>query len=319
MKTEFNKDDIALLRKVQLSKACNTECKQALELALANIHENHLMSADRLNHLTDVCRNVALIIEWVDIPLAHQLMKLALALRPSGTLLLNKCNEYKWLIELAQKGLTDSNGLMFNFNENTPAFLLKILANGTYEQAETALIKQFITSEDRVLELGAGIGYMGVLAMTHCKPASYIAYEANPALIPLIKQNMESNKVQFDVRNAILLNHEKDQIFYVTPVFLGSSLIQPRSGTYETVMIPSHNKHVVIEELKPTALIVDIEGGEDEFFNELDLNSVNKIIMEIHPAVLDDVALSKLYGQLISAGFLLHFNASSKVVLYWYR
>jgi len=319
MKTQLNTDDISLLRKAQLSSACDEECKQALELTLANIHENQLMSADTVGHLADVCRNVALIIEQVDIPLAEQLIELALALRASGPLLLDKSKEYKWLMELAQKGEAEINGLVFAFGEGTPANLLKALAYGTYEQHEAMLLKQFITAEDRVLELGAGIGYMGVLAMTHCKPASYTAYEANPVLMPFIKQNMERNKVQFEIRNVLLLDHEENKNFYVTPEFWASSLIQPKSGIYDTVTIPAQNKNVVMEELKPTALVVDIEGGEAEFFNELNLSSVNKIIMEIHPAVLDDVALTKLYAQLMGAGFLLHFYASSKVVLYWYR
>ena len=68
--------------------------------------------------------------------------------------------------------------------------------------------------------------------------------------------------------------------FYVTPAFWASSLIKPEEGEFECVKVQGVNKHDVLREIKPTALVVDIEGGEASFFEGLDLGSVNKIIME---------------------------------------
>jgi predicted transcriptional regulator len=112
-------------------------------------------------------------------------------------------------------------------------------------------------------------------------------------------------------------NHDVD--FYITPAFWASSLVKPASGEYSKVTVPALDKNEVINSIKPTALIVDIEGGEIEFFQDLDLTSVNKIILEIHPLVVSDQDLSVLYKSLLNLGFNLDFKTSTKVVNYWYR
>lgn len=319
MKTQLEAGDVELLQTCFSEGFCRSELQQAIREILAEVEVAQDFDAEMGHRIANVCRDVALELESRDLQLAQQLMSLAFLIRPSGPVLQQKTREYERLLQISRVGVTEVNDIELAFGEHPPVPLLRALANGSYEQHEAKLLLQFIGPEDRVLELGAGIGYMGVLAMTHCKPLSYTAYEANPALLPFIGRNMERNGVQFEARNALLGNESGHRTFYVTPAFWASSLLEPDSGPYEPVTVPSVDKNAVMEELQPTALVVDIEGGEAEFFTGLDLNSVNKIMMEIHPAVLDDITLSALYGLLLKEGFKLHFAASSKVVLYWYR
>lgn len=319
MKTQLQTGDMELLQACLVAGICRAELQQAIREILTQVKEGQSFDGEMGHRIADACRDAALEQENSDLLRARQLMSLALAIRPTGPLLQRKTREYERLLQVSRAGVTEINGLELAFGENPPVSLLRALANGNYEQHEAKLLLQFIGPEDRVLELGAGIGYMGVLAMTHCKPLSYTAYEANPALLPFISRNMERNGVRFEARNALLANAEGHRDFYVTPAFWASSLLQPDSGPYEQVSVPSVSKNAVMAELRPTALVVDIEGGEAEFFTGLELTSVNKIMMEIHPAVLDDATLSALYRQLLQEGFKLHFAASSKVVLYWYR
>ncbi|WP_319781516.1 FkbM family methyltransferase [Oceanisphaera sp. IT1-181] len=319
MKIRLEAEDVKIVQKCLSTAVCSNEQQQALHEIMAKAEAGIEFDTEMSDHIANTCRDIALSLEASDLYCAQQLMSLALAIRPSGPLLQKKTHEYAKLLQVFESGSTECNGIKLAFGENLPLPLLKALANGSYEQHEAKLLMQFIGPEDRVLELGAGIGYMGSLAMTYCKPLTYTAYEANPALLPLIMSNMERNRVQFEARNTLLADTKASRDFYVTPAFWASSLLEPDSEPYQKVTVAAVDKNVVMDELKPTALVVDIEGGEAEFFAGLDLTTVNKIIIEIHPAVLDDATLSTLYASLLNKGFKLNFSASSKVVLYWYR
>lgn len=319
MKKKLQSSDVKFLKLFLREGEARDELRQALCDILTSDEISKEFDAEMGSTIANTCRDLALGLEVSDLYRAQRLMQLALAIRPSGPLLQQKAHEYERLLQVEEAGVTEINGISLAFGNSPPTPLLRALANGSYEQHEAKLLMEFIGIEDRVLELGAGIGYMGVLAMTYCKPQSYVAYEANPALLPYIRRNMELNGVWFQARNALLADEVGDREFYVTPAFWASSLLQPTIGEYEQVKVPAVDKNVVMAELKPTAMVVDIEGGEAEFFVGLDLTSVSKVLMEIHPAVLNDATLSALYAMLLKEGFMLHFKASSKAVLYWYR
>lgn len=319
MKTRLEVGDVDLLKGCLSNAAFSDDHQCAFAEILTKAASGVQFDVETGNRIVDVCRDAAVSVETLELNLACQLMELALAIRPSGSMLQKKVREYARIVGISEAGVTECNGVELEFGRKPPVPLLRALANGSYEQHEAKLLVQFITSDDRVLELGAGIGYMGTLAMSRCNPLSYTAYEANPALLPFIYRNMERNGVRFEPRNALLANEEGMRDFYVTPAFWASSLIPPDAEPYETVTVPAVDKNVVMEELKPTVLVVDIEGGEAEFFDGLNLGSVTKIMMEIHPAVLDDATLSGLYRLLLNEEFRLNIKASSKVVLYWYR
>jgi FkbM family methyltransferase len=271
------------------------------------------------NTLADLCRDMALVFESMDLYLANDCMQQAAQYRQSGPFIQKKLKDYQQLIEVLNSGKTVIQNLNFSFGEKPPFELLKALAEGYYEKDEVRLLKAFLQPEDIVLELGSGIGFMGCVAQTFIKCKQYVAFEANPSLIDIICQNMQQNNVLFDIRNAVLMDENHDVDFYITPAFWASSLIKPSSGEYSKVTVPALDKNEVINSIKPTALIVDIEGGEVEFFKALDLTSVRKIILEIHPLVLSDLDLSALYHSLFNLGFNLDFKESTKVVNYWYR
>ncbi len=61
------------------------------------------------------------------------------------------------------------------------------LRNGTYEADETRSLPQVVQSGDRVLELGAGMGFVSTILANRTEAAKIIAMEANPLLIPFIR------------------------------------------------------------------------------------------------------------------------------------
>ncbi len=264
-------------------------------------------------------RDSAVALGKVDVNMAYGLISMAHVLRPSGSVITAKAEELKTLVQISKTGECQLDGLAMQFGEVPSSILLKALANGTYEKNEAILLKKTLEKNDIVLEVGAGIGYMGITAMKSGLCKRYVAYEANPDLIPLIENNMTNNGVKFEINNAVLLSKVTWMPFYLTPDFWASSLVKPLFGVYEEISIGSVNKNKVIKALEPTMLVIDIEGGEADFFKNINLYTIKKIILEIHPKVLSDEALSKLYSSLLSKGFILDFQLSRRQVLFWYR
>ncbi|WP_271912225.1 FkbM family methyltransferase [Vreelandella alkaliphila] len=319
MPGDLNREDIALLNRVLEYEGLNSALALQIQKVLIDVDTDVSLSMSATNHLVNTVRDVAVCLERQDIVLAAYLMNLALRFRPEGPFLQQKVSEYQHFLLAADQGRCTINGTVLTFPPYPPAALLRSLLDGSYEGKEAELAISAIDRDDRVLELGAGVGFMGITVMRCCEPAHYVAYEANPELLSYIQHNQKLNNISFDIHNAVLLEEESTQPFYVTPAFWGSSLLQPKEGGYQQVEVPALNKHLVMAELLPTVLIIDIEGGESAFFEGLNLNSVMKIIVEIHPQILTDSELTAIYKTLIDAGFLLDFKVSGRQELFWYR
>lgn len=80
------------------------------------------------------------------------------------------------------------------------------ILQGKYERQEAKCIIEAGEQGDRLLEVGAGIGYISCLAGISGKFTSIACVEANPELIPLIRRNHEINKVTADVIKGGLKN-----------------------------------------------------------------------------------------------------------------
>ncbi len=315
----FSKLDVNLIEDVLGNYDLSKLLKDKAYNLLTSMSIDGVLSIRQRHDIADVLRDMATTLEWLDLVQAHKLMKRALYYRPDGPFLNKKMQQYCRYLEVAKSGLCEVNGVSLSFPKQPPIPLLRSLADGSYENKEAELVAHAIDRNDRVLELGAGVGFMGITVMRCCEPAYYVAYEANPALLSYIHHNQQLNNISFDIHNAVLLEKESTQPFYVTPAFWGSSLLQPKEEEYQQVEVPVLNKHLVIADLLPTVLIIDIEGGESAFFEGLNLNSVMKIIVEIHPQILTDSELTAIYKTLIDAGFLLDFKVSGRQELFWYR
>lgn len=177
-----------------------------------------------LNDLTvdaiaDTARDIAIEFESIDLYLARSFMQLALFYRQQGPLIKHKLEEYSRLIATLDQGRTELGGIYLEFGPNPPLNLLKALSFGSYEKDEVRLLKQYVQPHDIVLELGAGIGFMGCVAQTFINCGQYVSFEANPNLIEIIRNNMQQNNVVFDIRNAVLMDESSEVDFYITPAF----------------------------------------------------------------------------------------------------
>ncbi len=60
---------------------------------------------------------------------------------------------------------------------------------------------------------------------------------------------------------------------------------------------------VVLAELRPNVLIVDIEGAEVEVLADCDLSTVELIIIEMHPHVVGPEPIERLRARFLKEGF----------------
>lgn len=187
---------------------------------------------------------------------------------------------------------------------------------GDYESKEIEIISKRLDKEDIVLEVGAGLGFLSSYCARHIGSDRVFAYEANLELIPLINETYSRNNVRPTLKNAMLGPVEGTREFGLEAEFWASSAHRP-SG--RTISVRQLNVNSELVSIRPTFLIVDIEGGESEFFASADLSSVTKICVETHPDVLGDAVLSEMLAGLINKGFSIDFSLIRKNVFFLRR
>lgn len=187
-----------------------------------------------------------------------------------------------------------------------------------YEAKEIEIVARRLAPDDVVMEVGAGIGFLSAYCAKRIGSERVFAYEANPALMEVIAATHRRNGVAPAVRNVLLAEGDGEREFHVEPEFWASSAVQGSSRA-QTIRVPQADLNAELARVRPTFLVVDIEGGEVEFFAHADLATVRKICVELHPGIQTDAALSGMLGGLFAQGFALDFSLLRKNVMFLAR
>jgi FkbM family methyltransferase len=154
-----------------------------------------------------------------------------------------------------------------------------------------------------VVELGAGLGIISTLCAKKVGGDKVFAYEANPQMIPLIRDTYRLNGVQsIYLKNCILGEKDGEATFYLHEDFWRSSTVP--FAPADSVRVPVVNASEELDAIKPSFLICDIEGGEFDLFKTLSYPmSLTKILIEVHPQGGNEV--DRLLADFYAAGFTL--------------
>ncbi|MEW9920209.1 FkbM family methyltransferase [Marimonas sp. MJW-29] len=190
----------------------------------------------------------------------------------------------------------------------SPKWLVRKINNGRYEKEEIAGALELVGSADRVLECGAGIGIVGTTVAHNRRPQKILSFEANPNMIPVVEATYRHNRVDdiISVTHGALMSEEEPPEtvdFNISKRFAFSSLATPEREISETVSVPVHRFDAVKEDFKPTALLMDIEGGELPFLEAADLSGINSVVIEFHPEVYGQEGMMRCKELLRTAGF----------------
>jgi FkbM family methyltransferase len=187
---------------------------------------------------------------------------------------------------------------------------------GDYEAKEIEIISKRLAADDVVFEVGAGLGYLSAYCARRTGSDKVFTYEANPELIPLIRETHARNGVAPTVTNALLARGEGEREFHIEDDFWASSA---HRGGGRAITVKQLDLDRELGRIRPSFMIVDIEGGEAEFFAGADLSTVRKICVETHPDVLGDRVLSEMFAGLVAKGFALDFSLIRKNVFFFHR
>lgn len=172
-----------------------------------------------------------------------------------------------------------------------------VIADGKYEKQEASQIPRIVQDGERVVELGAGVGFIGTLVWLTGKAASIDLYEANPKLVPVIEKTRTINGAAFQIHNKVVTSKpgEATLPFYVRQNFWASSLAPEPYGYLDKVDVPTISFADMLALHQPTMLVVDIEGGELQLFDSVALGTVKKVYIELHQKVIGRRGMKRVF------------------------
>ena len=162
--------------------------------------------------------------------------------------------------------------------------------------------------DEVVFELGAGIGFVSTMAYRTGHTRRIVVVEADPRLIPLIRETHLINGVDTaTIYHGMAMPHpgwRTTETFYVRENFWGSSASADAGmPVTEEHQIPVYDLQALLDEHRPTLLICDIEGGEAGLYRGITLPTVRRILMEVHQAVIGGEAMRQLFLDIGHLGF----------------
>lgn len=185
----------------------------------------------------------------------------------------------------------------------------KKIKDGRYEKHEARTIPKLMVDDEILLELGAGVGVISTLGWLSGKVREAHCFEADPRLIPLIKETHAQNGVKAFVYNQILSSDEKQissgsMDFHIREHFYGNSTIDSVGRDIkQTVKVPVVSLASAIERIQPTVIACDIEGGELGLFDDVEMPSVKAVMLETHQAALKGSGMRQVFHEMHKADF----------------
>ena len=179
-----------------------------------------------------------------------------------------------------------------------------MLFKGTYEAHECELVERVVRSGDRVLEIGAGIGLVSLVATRFCGEGHVFSYEANPDLESVIRKNYRLNGWTPDLTMRAVTSDGRDLPFFRSSNVVSSSVID-RNLTGDRIVVESLAINDLIDEHRPSIVIMDVEGSEVDLLSTADLSRVRILIVEMHPHIVGKEKVTMLVGDIEARGFRL--------------
>lgn len=185
----------------------------------------------------------------------------------------------------------------------------KLLDSGYYEGAEARAIDLHIVAADRVLELGAGAGYISMRIAARVGGENLMTVEANPQMVPVVEKNLATNLIEdVTVISAAVVGDgfERDSVdFHVTAAFWSSSLNPARAkmwDTTKTVEVPAVKFSALLQEHAPTAVVMNIQGGEQGLFDTPWPDQIRLLLIKLNPALYPDHCIKQIFDAMSAQG-----------------
>lgn len=177
------------------------------------------------------------------------------------------------------------------------------IIRGGYEEAERKLAREAIRKGDWILEIGAGVGAVGIVCCKLAGNGQVTSYEANPYLEPVIRHNFALNGLE---PNLVLkaVSVDGGPITFFRSDNIVSSSVFDRNLKGEEMTVDSVSMNQAISHSRAQVIVMDVEGAEVELLAAADLSGVREIIVEVHPHVVGAEAIERMAQNLCGEGFI---------------
>jgi FkbM family methyltransferase len=219
--------------------------------------------------------------------------------------------------KLRGPNIISNYGVKIGIDKHISNNILQFLYNGSYEGQEINILLNKLSKKDIVLDIGAGLGFLTCWCAKKIGSEKVYAVEANPHMIQPIMNNFSLNHVHPTLWN-IAISDKKKLSLYIENEFWSSSIIK-RSENPQCVEVETKSGNEIIKVTKANFLLVDIEGGEENLLPELNLDSINKLLIEIHPHVIGKKGASSVIKCILDKGLSLDTRYAFGDVLFFER
>ena len=196
-----------------------------------------------------------------------------------------------------------------------PRQVRSLLFKEIYEAHECDLVERVVCQGDRVLEIGTGIGLVSLVATRLCGEGNVLSCEANLDLESIIRENYRLNGWTPDLTMHAVTSDGRDLPFFRNSNIFSSSTFD-RGLECDEIIVESLAINDLIDEHRPSVVVMDVEGSEVEILAAADLSRVRTIIVEMHPHVVGEDKITKIVGDVEMKGFRL-VDARHRTYLLW--
>ena len=210
-----------------------------------------------------------------------------------------------WKFVLPKIREVDLEGLRLDLSAMSLKVRNRILHVG-YETQEARMCKCFLNSNDAVLELGGAIGFIALLCQKTLGIRNYTVVEANPRTLEVLKRNYQLNDLTPLAWNLALAEADGSVELEVGSDFWENSIVASNNGDgRKTIDVPAMTFRQMIERVHHpiNVLIIDVEGAEQFIDFAAIPDTINKIIIELHPKVLGPQRTHEIISHLLVKGF----------------
>lgn len=186
--------------------------------------------------------------------------------------------------------------------------LAEALASGRYEHSEAEALRRHLVAADRVLELGAGAGFLSAVAARTVGADNVIAVEANPRMMDALRANLAANgaaAVTVIHGAAVAGDHAAGTVpFLARRAFWAAELAKGAKGDPARVAdVPAISLAMLLRDHRPSVVVMDIEGAEVDLVSGEWPGSVRLLLMELHVKKYGGQGVRAIFDALSAAGF----------------
>jgi FkbM family methyltransferase len=204
------------------------------------------------------------------------------------------------------------------YRQDIPRHVSQMLVRGDYELPERRAVSALLRKDDRVLEIGSCVGVVAMTAAKIVGARNVLTFEPNPAAAKVARENFAANGLAVELVNAAVGTADGTLDLRISPdSWLGASSRRQFEG--RTVTTPMRSIAGVVNDFRPTVLVIDTEGMEEELLTACPLDGVRAVVVEVHPDVIGQAGVERLGAHLRTSRFAPVARLSSGDTQSWER